>query len=215
MSTSEIPDDTLVWQMTRGEFHHLRVSNGFADPSENSRYYWREIEKAISEGRELDLRVLREYELIQSYRHSAQRGNSQSPDESLQVTVRTTPDSTSRIQSLRQAADRRISRLPDESRRVAVRTTSAPASPPVAENPPIAAVQCHACGDPAVTEEGHLDCVCGEYYCHECYEELTTGKIPFVHAETYASGHGCPLERLGSEDPSPWEELNVRRLEDG
>ena len=56
--------DKQPWQMTRGEFHNFRVSQGFADPTENSRIYWQEIEKARAQGRELQPRVLREYEQL-------------------------------------------------------------------------------------------------------------------------------------------------------
>ena len=52
------------WQMTRGEFHKSRVSQGFTNPTENSRRYWQEIEKALAEGKQLPPRVLREYEQL-------------------------------------------------------------------------------------------------------------------------------------------------------
>ena len=55
------------WQMTRGEFHESRVSQGFTNPTENSRLYWQEIEKAIANGKQLHPRVLHEYEQLSRY----------------------------------------------------------------------------------------------------------------------------------------------------
>ena len=56
--------DSQPWQMTRGEFHEYRVSQGFTNPTENSRLYWQEVETAIAEGKELHPHVLREYEQL-------------------------------------------------------------------------------------------------------------------------------------------------------
>jgi hypothetical protein len=53
--------DKQPWQMTRGEFHELRVTRGFKNPTENSRLYWQEIKKALAEGKRLQPRVLHEY----------------------------------------------------------------------------------------------------------------------------------------------------------
>jgi hypothetical protein len=50
--------------MTRGEFHQARVSQGFTNPTENSRLYWQEIRKALAAGKQLHPRVLREYEQL-------------------------------------------------------------------------------------------------------------------------------------------------------
>jgi hypothetical protein len=50
--------------MTRGEFHESRVLRGFANPTENSRLYWQEIKKALADGKQLQPRVLREYEQL-------------------------------------------------------------------------------------------------------------------------------------------------------
>jgi hypothetical protein len=61
--TEEEPDGQ-PWQMTRGEFHQARVSQGFTNPTENSRLYWQEIRKALADGKHLHPRVLREYEQL-------------------------------------------------------------------------------------------------------------------------------------------------------
>jgi hypothetical protein len=53
-----------VWEMTRWEFHKFRVSQGFANPTENSRLYWQEIKKALADGKPLPPPVLREYEQL-------------------------------------------------------------------------------------------------------------------------------------------------------
>ncbi len=50
--------------MTRGEFHQSRVSQGFTNPTENSRLYWQEIRKALADGKQLQPRVLSEYEQL-------------------------------------------------------------------------------------------------------------------------------------------------------
>lgn len=57
------------WQMTRGEFHQSRVSQGFTNPAKNSRLYWQEIEKAIAERKEFQPGILREYEQSFGPRH--------------------------------------------------------------------------------------------------------------------------------------------------
>jgi hypothetical protein len=50
--------------MTRAEFHQARVSQGFTNPTENSRLYWQEIRKALADGKQLQPRVMREYEQL-------------------------------------------------------------------------------------------------------------------------------------------------------
>ena len=47
--------------MTRHDFHKHRESEGFADPTENSRLFWQEIKKAIAEGKQVNPETLREY----------------------------------------------------------------------------------------------------------------------------------------------------------
>jgi len=56
------------WQMTRGEFHQWRVSQGLTDPIEISRLYWQEIKKALAEGKPVQPSVRREYEQLFSPR---------------------------------------------------------------------------------------------------------------------------------------------------
>jgi len=60
---AEDPGDQ-PWQMTRGEFHLWRVSQGLTNPTENSRLYWQEIKQAVAEGKPLQPSVLREYERL-------------------------------------------------------------------------------------------------------------------------------------------------------
>jgi hypothetical protein len=56
--------DIEPWQITRGEFHQLRVLQGFTDPQENTRLYWQGVEKARAEGKRVPPHVLREYEQL-------------------------------------------------------------------------------------------------------------------------------------------------------
>ncbi|MFH1918515.1 MAG: hypothetical protein ABIP48_01325 [Planctomycetota bacterium] len=66
-SVFQASPNELPWQMTRGEFHESRDSQGFTDPQENSRLYWEEIEKAPAKGKELPPRVLYEYEKFREF----------------------------------------------------------------------------------------------------------------------------------------------------
>jgi len=52
-------------------------------------------------------------------------------------------------------------------------------------------------------------------YCRECADELFRDTISSRPAQLFSAGPGCPMEHGGSDDPSPWEENNVRLMEDG
>ena len=84
-----------------------------------------------------------------------------------------------------------------------------------------ARTNCRACGD-IVIVEGRADRVgmrggvlhVKEFcYCEECANELFRGWISGTPAKTYPSGYGCPMEHEGSDDPSPWQENNVRIMD--
>jgi hypothetical protein len=56
-----------------------------------------------------------------------------------------------------------------------------------------------------------------KWYCFDCWNELAHNEVNLAHLHTaklYSPGRGCPLERPSNEDPSPWEENNVRIMED-
>ncbi|MCX7427798.1 MAG: AAA domain-containing protein [Planctomycetia bacterium] len=61
---AEGEQDGQPWQMTRGQFHESRVSQGFTNPTENSRLYWQEIKKAVADGKQLQPCVLHEYQQL-------------------------------------------------------------------------------------------------------------------------------------------------------
>ena len=50
-------------------------------------------------------------------------------------------------------------------------------------------------------------------YCEECANELFRGVISTRPAKTYPTGGGCPLEP-NPDDGGPWQENNIRHLED-
>ena len=65
-----------IWQMTRGEFHRSRVSQALTGPTENSRLYWQEIERALAENKHLPPHVFREYQEFRNFCESAFRNSS-------------------------------------------------------------------------------------------------------------------------------------------
>ncbi len=76
---------------------------------------------------------------------------------------------------------------------------------------------CKACGDAfdwprrleMLREAGMTPKPGEERYCTECANELFRGVIVVSPAKLYSAG------RAGPEEPSPWQENNVRHLEDG
>jgi hypothetical protein len=73
---------------------------------------------------------------------------------------------------------------------------------------------CESCGDwiPDAAITGSLEDIILATHCKECGLELAFGIIPKLHAETYPSGHGCPLEP-NEDDAGPWQENAIRDLE--
>ena len=82
-------------------------------------------------------------------------------------------------------------------------------------------MKCKACGDIYDNTARHLEeerygivASRAEWvYCRECANELFRGVINTAPAKTFPSGSGCPMEDGRRDDPSPWEENNIRIME--